>query len=141
MPRPGYAPIVGTLYYGDSGTPIGLEDNALAHLKVAITTDYGVAQVGLAAPGVVYGAAAPARARTVVVPEARIDVSEPEMQSVSLAGNSTVADLVRALARIKTSPRDMISILQGMKTAGALNAEPGWTGLSSGDPAVTGCLR
>jgi hypothetical protein len=29
---------VGTLYYGDSGTPIGIDDTALAHLKVAITT-------------------------------------------------------------------------------------------------------
>ena len=38
----GCAPIydsgVGTLYYGDSGTPIGIEDRALAHVKVAITT-------------------------------------------------------------------------------------------------------
>jgi len=33
-----YADQVGTLYYGDSGTPIGIEDRALAHLKVAITT-------------------------------------------------------------------------------------------------------
>lgn len=29
---------MGTLYYGDSGTPIGIDDRALAHLKVAITT-------------------------------------------------------------------------------------------------------
>lgn len=29
---------MGTIYYGDSGTPIGIEDRALAHLKVAITT-------------------------------------------------------------------------------------------------------
>lgn len=29
---------VGTLYYGDSGTPIELDDRALAHLKIAITT-------------------------------------------------------------------------------------------------------
>jgi hypothetical protein len=29
---------MGTLYYGDSGTPIGIEDRALAHLKVAIVT-------------------------------------------------------------------------------------------------------
>ncbi|WP_448808338.1 DUF7882 family protein [Agromyces bauzanensis] len=29
---------MGTLYYGDSGTPIGIEDRALAHLKIAITT-------------------------------------------------------------------------------------------------------
>ncbi len=33
-----YARSVGTLYYGDSGTPIGIEDRALAHLKIAITT-------------------------------------------------------------------------------------------------------
>jgi hypothetical protein len=33
-----YAGRVGTLYYGDSGTPIGIEDRALAHLKIAITT-------------------------------------------------------------------------------------------------------
>ncbi|WP_246190620.1 DUF7882 family protein [Agromyces agglutinans] len=29
---------MGTLYYGDSGTPIGIEDRALAHLKVAVVT-------------------------------------------------------------------------------------------------------
>lgn len=29
---------VGTLYYGDSGTPIGIEDRTLAHLKIAVTT-------------------------------------------------------------------------------------------------------
>ncbi|MFE6254732.1 hypothetical protein [Agromyces sp. NPDC057865] len=29
---------MGTFYYGDSGTPIGIEDRALAHVKVAVTT-------------------------------------------------------------------------------------------------------
>ena len=29
---------MGTLYYGDSGTPVEIEDRALAHLKIAITT-------------------------------------------------------------------------------------------------------
>lgn len=29
---------MGTLFYGDSGTPIGIDDRALAHVKVAITT-------------------------------------------------------------------------------------------------------
>jgi hypothetical protein len=29
---------VGTLFYGDSGTPIGIDDVVLAHLKIAITT-------------------------------------------------------------------------------------------------------
>jgi len=34
-----------------------------------------------------------------------------------------VTDLVQLLARAKTSPRDMISILQAIKAAGALHAE------------------
>jgi flagellar P-ring protein precursor FlgI len=34
-----------------------------------------------------------------------------------------VADLVRALTAIHTTPREMIAILQGMKAAGALYAE------------------
>ena len=42
---------------------------------------------------------------------------------VAAGGANTVADLVRALGRVKTSPRDTISILQAMKTAGALYAE------------------
>ncbi len=29
---------MGTLYYGDSRTPIGIEDRALTHLKVVLTT-------------------------------------------------------------------------------------------------------
>lgn len=41
VPRPplgGNVPNVGTLYYGDSGTPVDIDDRALAHLKIAITT-------------------------------------------------------------------------------------------------------
>ncbi|GAA2029705.1 hypothetical protein GCM10009819_11700 [Agromyces tropicus] len=29
---------MGTLYYGDSATPVDIDDRALAHLKIAITT-------------------------------------------------------------------------------------------------------
>ena len=38
-------------------------------------------------------------------------------------GPTTVADLVQALARFKTSTRDIISILRAIKAAGALHAE------------------
>jgi flagellar P-ring protein precursor FlgI len=105
---------------------------AYGDLKVSITTDYGVSQpypgvsggygprYGGYAPG--YGGYA-SGGRTAVVPHTRVEVDEVEAQSVSLEGQTTVADLVRALNRIKTSPRDMISILQSMKTAGALHAE------------------
>lgn len=100
-----------------SGGDVRLSQVTISHgeLKVSVATDYAVSQPAspLSGPGV----------RTVVVPETRIEISEPELRSVALDGNSTVADLVRALARIKTSPRDMIAILQGMKSAGALHAE------------------
>ena len=100
-----------------SGGDVRISKVTISHgeLKVSVATDYLVEQPqrGLAGLG----------ARTAIVPDTHIDVSEPEMRSVSLEGNSSVADLVRALSRIKTSPRDMISILQGMKTAGALHAD------------------
>jgi flagellar P-ring protein FlgI len=100
-----------------SGGDVRLSQVTIAHgeLKVSVTADYLVSQPQAPFSG--------SGARTVVVPEARIEVAEPEMRTVALDGNSTVADLVRALARIKTSPRDMIAILQGMKAAGALHAE------------------
>jgi hypothetical protein len=36
--RTTYARRVGTIFYGDSATPIEIEDRALAHLKVVIAT-------------------------------------------------------------------------------------------------------
>lgn len=85
-------------------------------LKVSIVTDYLVSQptlVSRTGPGV----------RTEVVPRTRIDVQEPEQEGGVVEANNTVADLVKALNKIRTSPRDMISILQGIKAAGALHAE------------------
>ncbi len=87
-------------------------------LKVAITTDFRVSQPLPPVFGGGYGA------RTVVVPQTSIDVTEPGPTTLSLAGGAnTVADLVRALGKVKTSPRDTIAILQAMKTAGALYAD------------------
>ncbi|TCS37717.1 flagellar P-ring protein precursor FlgI [Paucimonas lemoignei] len=85
-------------------------------LKVSIVTDYLVSQpsfVGPALPNV----------RTEVVPQTRIDVQEQSMGSIQTRSSNTVSDLVQALGKIKVSPRDMISILQGIKAAGALRAE------------------
>jgi flagellar P-ring protein precursor FlgI len=85
-------------------------------LKVSISTDYLVSQpafVRSAGPGI----------RTEVVPRTRIEVEESDQGGGVVEANNTVADLVRALSRIRTQPRDMISILQGIKAAGALHAE------------------
>lgn len=105
-----------------SGGDVRISQAAISHgdLKVTITTDWLVSQ-----PNAPYwGGVASRNARTVVVPQTSIDVKEEESQNVSLPGNNnTVSDLARALARIRTSPRDMISILQGLRTAGALHAE------------------
>jgi flagellar P-ring protein precursor FlgI len=40
-----------------------------------------------------------------------------------VTGSNTVSDLVQSLARLKTSTRDVISILRAVKAAGALHGE------------------
>jgi flagellar P-ring protein precursor FlgI len=109
-----------------SGGDVRLSPVTISHgeLKVSITTDYLVSQprVPLLYGGAGAGALVPG-GRSLIVPETNIDVEESDARSVSMRANSTVADLVRALETIRTSPREMISILQGMKTAGALHAE------------------
>jgi flagellar P-ring protein precursor FlgI len=59
---------------------------------------------------------------TAVLTNTTVDVEEPAGVGY-LATGGTVADLVQSLARLKTSTRDMISILRAVKAAGALHAE------------------
>lgn len=99
-----------------SGGDARISRVTIAHgdLKVSIVTENQVSQpmfVSRTGPDV----------RTEVVSNTRVDVSEAA--GVALESGNTVADLVRALNKIKTSTRDMIAILQGIKTAGALQAE------------------
>ena len=61
--------------------------------------------------------------RTEVVPRSRIDVREGQANSMTFQTGTTVADLVVALNAVKTSTQDIISILQGIKEAGALHAD------------------
>jgi flagellar P-ring protein precursor FlgI len=102
-----------------SGGDVHLSAVTVTHgsLRVSIVTDYLVSQ-----PGGVLVDPSPA-IRTQTVPQTRVDVKEEGMSSVSLPSGTTVADLVSALNRIKTSTRDTISILQSIKRAGALHAE------------------
>jgi flagellar P-ring protein precursor FlgI len=100
-----------------AGGDVRLSRVTIAHgdLKLSIVTDYAVSQplyVGRAGEGV----------RTVVVPKSRIEVNEANNDVVTQSG-TTVADLVQALNRIKTSTRDIIAILQSIKAAGALHAD------------------
>ena len=100
-----------------TGGDIRLSKVTVAHgdLKLSIVSDYSVSQPqGLIQPT--------QSIRTAVVPTSRIEIDEADTQVVSQSG-TTVADLVRALSRIKTSTRDIIAILQSVKAAGALHAE------------------
>jgi flagellar P-ring protein precursor FlgI len=101
-----------------SGGDVRIGDVTITHgeLKVTVATDFLVSQplvIGRAGGGI----------RTAVVPDADIKVSEEDKPVVNLPSGTSVADLVFALNKIKVSPRDIISILQGIKRAGSLRAD------------------
>lgn len=61
---------------------------------------------------------------TVVVPRTEIEITEEGTEKITvLESNVTLQDLVDGLNALGIGPRDMISILQAMKTAGAIQAE------------------
>lgn len=100
-----------------AGGDVRISRVAISHgdLKIFIATQNSVSQpayLGYAGPGV----------STAVVRNTTVDVEEPTGVGF-LAGAGTVSDLVQSLARMKTSTRDIISILRAVKAAGALHAE------------------
>jgi flagellar P-ring protein precursor FlgI len=60
---------------------------------------------------------------TQVVEQTRVDAFDKPVNRIELKQGATVDDLVRSLQTIGASARDVISILQAMKSAGALEAE------------------
>jgi flagellar P-ring protein precursor FlgI len=64
-----------------------------------------------------------ARGRTVVTPETDIKVQEDKGHFMVVQGGVTVKELVTMLNSIGASTRDVITILQTIKAAGALHAE------------------
>jgi flagellar P-ring protein FlgI len=100
-----------------TGGDVRISRIAISHgdLKISIATQNTASQpayLGRTGPGV----------GTVVVSNTQVDVEEPAGVGF-LAGAGTVSDLVQSLARMKTSTRDMISILRAIKAAGALHGE------------------
>lgn len=101
-----------------SGGNVSIAPVSITHgdLTVIISTDFTVSQptfVRQTGEGV----------RTQVVPETSIDVDEEKSLSISLSSNTNVADLVATLNKVKATSRDVITILQAIKRAGALHAE------------------
>ena len=100
-----------------AGGDVRISRIAISHgdLKISIASQNSVSQpsfAGRAGPGVV----------SALVTNTQVDVEEPVGVGF-LASAGTVSDLVQALARMKISTRDIISILRAVKAAGALHGE------------------
>lgn len=91
------------------------------NLSVAINTDFSVSQPVLIGNEVNAGGFP--NVRTQVIPHTTVEVAENEAVSVTLPKGSKVEDLVTALNKVRATSRDIITILQGIKRAGALHAE------------------
>ena len=63
------------------------------------------------------------KGETVVVPNQTVDVEQKKPESVILPEGATVDEVVRGLRALGVSARDTISILQALKSAGAMNAD------------------
>ena len=60
---------------------------------------------------------------TVITPESSVTVKEEGGQILIVPSGTNLGDVVRALNAIGATPRDLISILQNIKAAGALQAD------------------
>ncbi|MBR8651707.1 flagellar basal body P-ring protein FlgI [Achromobacter sp. Marseille-Q0513] len=102
-----------------SGGNVRLSKVAISHgdLRISIVTDNQVSQPIFVRQGGDGGI------RTEVVSNSSIDVRDGEGSAFVMSEGSTVAELVQALTKIRTSTRDIISILRAIKTAGALHAD------------------
>ena len=96
------------------GGAVVLQPVSILHggLSVNIVSEFGVSQ-----PGALSGGS------TQTVQNTQVDAKEKPVNRIELKTGATVEDLVRSLQSIGATARDVISILQAMKSAGAIEAE------------------
>lgn len=96
------------------GKEVRVSPVAIMHgnLNVEIQTRYDVSQPNGFSQGT-----------TQVTPEVSVGVKEEKARNVVLKEGATVEELVRALTSIGSTPRDIIAILQALRSAGALESE------------------
>jgi flagellar P-ring protein precursor FlgI len=101
-----------------TGGDVRISKVAVSHgdLKVTVESETSVSQPLLVRQ-------VGADVHTQVVTNSKLSVDDTSGAKFVPAGGTTVADLVQALTRIKTSTRDVIAILQAIKAAGALHAD------------------
>jgi flagellar P-ring protein precursor FlgI len=97
-----------------AGREIRIRPVAILHggLSVQVQTAFDVSQPAPMSQG-----------KTAVVPDVNVGVKEEQAKSIQLKQGATVDDLVRALTGIGATPRDVIAVLQNLRSAGALDAE------------------
>jgi flagellar P-ring protein precursor FlgI len=97
------------------GKDVHIAPVAILHgnLNVEIATSLTVSQPGPLSQG----------GTTQVVPQTTVGAREEKARNVILNAGATVEDLVHALAAIGSTPRDVIAILQSLRSAGALEAD------------------
>jgi len=96
------------------GGAVVLQPVSILHggLTVNIVSEFQVSQPGALSSGT-----------TQTVQQTRVDAKDKPVTRIELKQGATVDDLVSSLQTIGASARDVISILQAMKSAGALEAE------------------
>jgi flagellar P-ring protein FlgI len=96
------------------GENVTISKIALAHgnITISVKTDYDVSQPNPLSNG-----------ETVVVPRQSTEVKEDEARFTVIENQPKIADVVKTLNSLGATPRDIIAILQAMKSAGALQAD------------------
>jgi flagellar P-ring protein FlgI len=96
------------------GKEVRVSPVAIMHgnLTVEIQTRYDITQPNPFSSGT-----------TQAVPEVSVGVKEEKARNVVLKEGATIEELVRALTSIGSTPRDIIAILQALRSAGALESE------------------
>ena len=102
----------GTVVIGEN---VKISPVAIAHgnLTIEVKTDYQASQPQPFAPQ---------GAETVVVAQRDVKVTEQQASLMEVSGAS-LGDIVRGLNALGVSPRDLIAILQALRSSGALRAE------------------
>ncbi len=120
----------GTVVIGEN---VRISRVAVAHgnLSIQIEENWNVSQplpfapsgLGGSAEQLGHGVVVSPGGDTVVTPNSVVNVSEDDNRLMMVNGGNTIEQLVKALNAIGVTPRDLITILQAMQAAGALQAE------------------
>lgn len=96
------------------GKEVTISPIAIMHgnLSVEVETTFDVSQPAPLSQGT-----------TTTVPKVGVAIKEEKAKDIVLKDGANVEDLVRALMSIGSTPRDVIAILQSLRSAGALDAE------------------